>query len=714
METRDSVSALLDLDPLLRPRSIAIIGATPDQRRVGGRPLVFLRRYGFPGQIYPVNPRYEAIDDLACYPNVDALPEVPDMAIIALPAARVVPVIRDCVAAGIPAATIYTSGFGEIGDEGAALESELRQAAESGNMVICGPNCQGVANFHDRVVSNWSSALGRQDMEPGPIGFVAQSGLFSGILAAECIERRLGLGYLVSSGNEVVLDFADFLGHMAQDPRIKVVAGYLEGVRDGTKLKAAAELARAHDTPVVVLKVGRSEESAKAARSHTGSMTGTYEVYRAAFKQWGIIEVDDIEELMDVIEAFALGAPPARGNRVGVLTNSGGIGVFCADKVRECGLRLADFAPETVAAIAETLPEFGSSQNPVDFTLQSFTHPELVGGHLRNIVQDAGVDAVLNFYGVQWLNVAEVTSEVVKADALNDKPIAVAWAQGDPDGPSRLRQAGVPTYDDPLRAIKVIRALANQGRIMTREPEEATRPDPAAATAAAMLRECAGEGALGEHAAGEVLEAAGIPVVRSALAPDAAAAVEIAEQIGYPVVLKIAATEIAHKTEAGGVALGLGSAEAVTGAFEAVTASARAHAPEARIDGTIVQEMVTGTFELIVGVKREPAFGPVLLLGTGGTFVEVLKDTVLRVLPIGRAEAEAMVRELGSYPMLSGARGQAKADIAAIVDVLLEVAALALAAEEIQELDINPLMVRPEGKGVVAADALITLGTETF
>ncbi len=629
------MSRLLDLGPLLNPRSIAIIGATPDATRVGGRPLAFLRRYGFEGTIYPVNPRYQEIGELPCYPDVASLPETPEMAIVALPAAAVVEVIGDCNRRGVPAATIYTSGFSEIGAEGKALEAELRAAA--GEMVICGPNCQGVANFHDRVVSNWTSALGRDDMVAGPIGFVSQSGLFGGLIAAKCIERGLGLGYLVSSGNEVVLDFADVLAHMAADPRIEVVAGYLEGVRDGRKLEAAAEVARANDKPIVLLKVGRVEESARAAASHTGSMTGAYEVYRAAFRQWGIIEVDDIEELVDVTEVFARRAPRPKGDRVGILTNSGGIGVFCADKVREAGLRLAEFEPRTVAAITEHLPTFGAALNPVDVTLQTLTDPDAVGRHIEHMMRDDGVDAVVTFFGVQWLKIDEVVAMLDRARWVADKPLVVSWGQGDPEAPRRLRELGIPAYDDPLKAIKAVRALRALALNQSRPAIDVAPVDSAeAAAAAVLLRERLVEGPLDEAGAKAVLEAAGLAVARRGLATSEAAATE-----------------------------------------------------------------------LILGLRRDPTFGPVLLLGTGGVFVETLGDAVLGLLPLDRGQAVAMVQALRSYPMLQRARGRAEADIEAVVEALLKLAALALAAPEIQELDINPLIVRAAGHGAVAADALI-------
>jgi acetyltransferase len=705
------VSELRDLTPLLKPRSIAILGATPDHRRVGGRPLPFLTKYAFPGAIYPVNPKHQAIDGVRCYANVGELPEAPDMAIIAVPAARVLDAVRDCQDVGIPAMTVYTSGFAEMGGEGVALERALKEMVAEKGTLLCGPNCQGVANLNDRMCANFSSTLGRDDVAAGPVAFVSQSGLFAGIVAADCHARGLGIGYLVSTGNEAGVDFADVLAYAAADDRIRVVAGYMEGVRDAEKLRKAALVARAHGKPLVILKVGRGAEGAAASASHTGAMAGSYEVYRAAFRQWGIIEVDDIAELFDLVELFSLGVPSSPGDRIGIVTNSGGIGVFSADKVGELGLRMAVFAPETRDAIAQRIPEFGSPQNPVDFTLQAFSDPASVGWHIRHAILDPNVDAAMVFFGVQMLNVAELVEEVKQAAALNDKPVVVCWMRGDPRGPKAFRAAGIPCFDDPLRALKALRALVAQGRIaaMTLDGEPVPTTLAVAGVAEAVR---ARQTSLGEQAAKAVLADAGIPVTRSILAGDVDAAVAAAEEIGYPVALKVDSADIAHKTEAGGVVLGVDSAAAVRSAHDRIMTRARAYAPDARIDGIGVHEMVSGAVELIVGIKRDAAFGPVVLVGAGGTLVEVMKDVELRVAPVGRVEAEAMVGALKCLPLLSGARGRPRADIAAVVDVIERLSALALAAPALDELDINPLMVMPEGEGARAADALITLVAE--
>ncbi len=710
------MTALRNLDALLKPRAIAIVGATPDVRRVGGRPLSFLRRYAFPGRIYPINPKYDNIDGTPCFPSIDALTDTPDLAVIAVPATGVLDAVRACQTRGIPAINIYTSGFGEIGAEGQVMQDALRDMAERHGTVICGPNSQGVANFLDNMCANFSSTLGRDKVAPGPVAFAGQSGLFAGVLAAECYSRGLGIGYLISTGNEVAADISDFIAYMAADPRIRVVAGYLEGVRDGGKLLAAARAARAHGKPVVILKVGRSADSAAAAASHTGSLAGSYEIYQAAFRQAGVIEVDDIEAFYDAIELFATGATATAGNRIGIVTNSGGIGVFASDKVLELGMAMAKFGDPTTAAISERLPAFGSPRNPVDFTLQAFHDAESVGSHVRNVKLDDNVDAVAAFFGVQMLNIPAVVDAMSSANAVNQKPMVVGWMHGDPDGPKGLRAVGIPTFADPLRALKALRTLVDFGRA----PAPATTPQIRAGkrirSAADMISGWARQGRrqLAENAGKTILAAAGVPVARAVLAADAEAAVRAAEDIGYPVVLKVESADIPHKTEAGGVRIGIDGPASVRTAFSGIMAAARAYAPTAVLDGVSVHEFIDDATELIVGIKRDPVFGPVILLGAGGILAEILKDTALRVLPLSEGDAEAMIGSLSLYPVLAGARGRPPRDVAAVAEVVQTVAALALVSENLAELDINPLMVRKAGEGVRAADALITLDSVDY
>jgi len=448
-----------DLTPLLKPASIAIIGATPDPKKVGGRPIRYLRRYGYQGRLYPVNPKYEEVQGLRCFGSLTALPERPDMAIIALPAEAAIESVRDCVAAGIPALTVYTSSFRETGEAGEAREARLKAAIAGSGAVMCGPNCQGVANFHDQMVAYFTSGLGREDVPVGGVGFVTQSGLFGGLLAETCVKRGIGLGYMLSTGNEAGIDFADAIAYLANDPRTTVVAGYLEGV-DLVRLEAALEIAKQRHVPVVILKIGRHVEASDAAKAHTGADTGSWSAYETLFRRIGVIEVGALDTLYDVVEVLSRGFPTRLGSRVGIITNSGGIGALCADQARSLGLLVPRLAPETEASLRAHLPDFASPRNPVDMTLQPFSDPVSLGTHVRSVAADPNVDVVLVFVGLNWLTGQEMGAMLAALAPSLAKPLIVVWTGGDPRGAEALKAARVPVLDDARRALELVCALS--------------------------------------------------------------------------------------------------------------------------------------------------------------------------------------------------------------------------------------------------------------
>ncbi len=693
------MTTLPDLGKLLNPRSVAILGATPDLGRVGGRPIAYLRHYGYAGEIYPVNPKHQSVADLTCYPSIDALPSVPDMAIVAVPAKAVCSVVEEAQAFGVAAFTVYSSGFAETGAEGEALERRLRALVAEAGSILCGPNSQGVANFLDRSVAYFSSELGQDDIEPGAIGFAGHSGIFGGIMANECIRRGIGLGYLVSTGNEAGIDFADAAAYMARDERIRVVVGYVEGVRDAAKLRAAAVAAREAGTPIVILKGGRNEESAAAARSHTGALAGAYDCHRAAFRQWGIIEAADSDELFDLAEGFALTKKRPKGRGIGILTNSGGIGVLCADQLSVDGLTVPDLDGATEAALAGDMLPFVAPRNPVDVALQALGDTDCIRRHAGRLAADPHIDAVLCFLGAIRRDIAEVTGAIATVADASDKPVLAGWLGGEGEGPRALRAKGVPVYPAPARAARVLAAMYADGAY--------TAPGDARAIDIAPLTKLT-PGALGESASRAVLAAAGIALAKGGLAANLEEAAALAADIGYPVALKVDSTDIPHKSEAGGVALGIASEAELRRAYDEIIASAAAHAPDAEIAGVGVYEMVGDhAVELIAGMRRDDVFGPVILLGMGGVFAETLDDKILRVAPLAAGEGAAMARELKGFALLDGARSRPPADVAAVAEVLERLSALALANPDIAEIDINPLMVLPKGQGVRAADALV-------
>ena len=693
------MSAFSDLGKLLKPRSIAILGATPDLGRVGGRPIAYLRHYGYRGEIYPVNPKHHTVADLSCFPSIDVLPEVPDMAIVAVPAKAVCSVVETAQNFGVGAFTVYSSGFAESGPEGVEMERHLRELVCAHGSVLCGPNSQGVANFLDRSVAYFSSELGQDDIAPGAIGFAGHSGIFGGIMANECIRRSIGLGYLVSTGNEAGIDFADAAAYMAQDERIGVIVGYIEGVRNAAKLRVAAEIARKNNTPIVILKGGRNQESAAAAASHTGALAGAYDCHRAAFRQWGIVEAEDSDELFDLAEGFSLTKKRPLGRGIGVLTNSGGIGVLCADQLNASGLDVPALNSTTEAELVADMLPFVGPRNPVDVALQALADPDCIRRHIKRIAADPNIDAVLCFLGAIRRDIDGVADAITAAAHETGKPLLAGWLGGEGQAPRILRTAGIPVYPAPARAARVLAAMYADRTYVA--------PGKAGVLNIAPFRVSA-SGTLGESDSRVVLKAADIPLAKGGLAKSEVEAVRLASKIGYPVVLKVDSADISHKSEANGIALGIISEKELRQAYGKILTNVLAHTSDAKIAGVGVYEMAgDGAVEMIIGMRRDPVFGPVILLGMGGIFAETLGDKVLRVAPLPAGEGVAMARELKGFALLSGARGRPSADLEALGEVLERLSALAIAYPDIAEVDINPLLVWPKGKGVFAVDALV-------
>ncbi|CAO3425932.1 acetate--CoA ligase family protein [Azospirillum doebereinerae] len=698
-----------NLARLFEASSVAVLGASDNRSKVGSRPITLLRKYGFAGRIYPINAKRDAIAGLRCYADLAALPEVPDVVVFAIPARDVPAAVADCAARGVAAVVVYTSGFGEIDEAGRAVEDELRRVARDSGMILCGPNCQGVANFHNGLVLNFTSALMGEPVPSGGIGLVTQSGLVGGLIVTDCLKRGLGIGYLASTGNEAGMTLADAIGHMARDPRVRVIAGYVEQVRDMAGFRRSVEEARRNGKPVVLLKVGRSPDAARAAASHTGSLAGAAELYDAAFAAMGVVVVDSLEELIDLTMAFATVRHLPRGPRVGVLTNSGGLGVFSADEVFRQDLELAAFAPATVERIAARLLDFGSAGNPVDISTQAYTDIDAVAAHLGHIAADPAVDIVSVTFGLQFLNAEPLAGHLIRMAGAIDKPLLVSWISSDEAAAQRMQEAGVGIFSDPARALRAARRLADFGALagtpvpVAKEGRD-LRPGPLLAEALA-----AGVSEVGEARMLAALAEIGLPVpgMRRAAGP-AEAAAAFAAMGCAAVVVKIDSPDIAHKSEVGGVRLDVRSAEEAGAVTAAMLDSVRTARPQARIDGVILAEMATGGVEAFIGVKRDPVLGPFVAVGLGGIFVEILKDVVLRPAPVTVAEAEAMIGRLKALPILTGARGRPPLDVRALAEAVATVSRLAAACPELTELDLNPVLVRE--RGVVVLDALASVG----
>jgi acetyltransferase len=706
------------LEPFFRPRAIAIVGATEDFSRINGRPLKFLLDKGYPGQIHPVNPKYSTLAGLVCYPSVTAIPGPVDLAIIAVPANAVPTAVEQCGAKGVPSAVVFSSGFGEMGEDGRRLEIAVVEAARRGGLRLCGPNTLGFMNTFDRVLATFSQA-GEGDTPSGPVAFVTQSGAFGTAIVALGRQQGVAFGYFVNSGNEADLGFAELLAWVLEDPRVKVVAGYIEGLRDGRQLLAAADRALDLGKPLVITKVGRFAAGARAASSHTGSLAGSDRVYAGVFRQKGILRAPQEQTLLDLAAVFSICPPPA-GRGLGIVTQSGGAGVLMADRAEELGLVVPELAAATQAALRKVVPAFGAVRNPVDITAQFIADPGLLRASLDLVLADPGVDVAIFYLGLMARFADQVVANLRDAYARASKPLVVAWVAAPESARATLREAGICMLPSATRAVDAVHGLVEFAERRRRRlgGERAVSPPASPSRRAALAGALAGARAAGARVLGaleafEVLAAYGVAVAPARLVTSAAGAARALQELGGRVALKVESADILHKTEADAIRLDVTDPEEARRAFDEVMANARRYRPDAAIRGVLVQTMESGGIEVVVGLHRDPQFGPVVMVGLGGVLVEALEDVAFRAAPLSREDARDMLQSLRGARVLAGTRGRPAVDVPALIEVILAVSALGIDAEGgIGELDINPLVVRPESGGAVAVDALIVVSPE--
>lgn len=692
------------LDAVLRPRSIAVVGASQDATKVGGRPVALLRRFGFPGAVYPVNPRAAEVQGLPAFPSVAALPEAPDLAIIAVAAEGAPEALEACAAKGTKAAVVFSSGFAELGAAGEAAQKRLGDIAQRTGMRVLGPNCLGAVSVAERSIATFSIVLEGSLPPAGPLGIASQSGNLGSYAMLLARERGIGVSRFITTGNECDVDIADAIAWLADDHATKVILCVLETCRDASRLVAAFEAARRAGKPVVVLKIGATEAGQAAAASHTGALAGSDAVFDAVFRRAGAVRVPSVEALLDLGHAAAvLDERLPRGRRTVLLTASGGFGVLLADAASAAGLELPAPDEATQRRILSAVP-FASPRNPVDATAQMSSRPEILTEILAAILDDPNCDSlVLQLAASLYIpRLREVFMPALKAmRERHPEKVLMLSVHGPADAVAELTDHGMPVVDGvgPSAATLAGLCALAEARRAPRPPPTVSLP-PAPPLHADALRT--------EAAAKRALAAAGLPVLPERVVGSAAEAAEAATALGFPAVLKIVSPDLPHKTEVGGVALGLDDAAAVAAAHDAMLARVRAAAPRARIEGVLVSPMVAGGVELILGTKRDPVFGPVVLVGLGGVFAEVLQDVAVRPAPVDAEEAMAMLRGLKAFPVLDGARGRPKADLAAAAGAVVALSCFAARhAATVAEVDINPLLVRPAGQGAVALDALI-------
>ncbi|MEW5953655.1 MAG: acetate--CoA ligase family protein [Bacillota bacterium] len=703
---------IASLKPLFEPASIAIIGASADLRKPSGQPVAALVNNGFAGRIYPVNPKYKEINGLKCYPDPASIPGPVDLAIIAVPAALTLQALKDCAAKGVTGVIIFTSGFGEVGEEGKRQQDELARVAREAGMRLCGPNCMGIFSAHNRLMANFAvMELPGRVLIKDFFGFVSQSGGFGAAIYQTVKERGIGFSHFISTGNEADVEFSEYLAYMAGDSHTKVIGGYLEGVKNGRQLVEAADLALQVRKPVMLIKAGKFAPAARAAASHTGSMVGSEKVYSSFFRQKGITRVESLEELVMALSILAAGKLPG-GNRVAVLATSGGRGVMLADKCSEFGLDVVNLAPETRARLDQLLPSFASTANPVDITSQIMTHPGLLQSCAEIVLSDPDVDAMVVAY---WALHGDTTNldQMINVSRNSSKPVVnLVWGleEATLKAIHYLQDQLVPATQQAEYAVKALGNLSRYSMYLAKRAHEAPAspvPEDSLRRAAEIMAEAKQDGRLAEHRAKSVLREMGIPTTREELATTLEEALASAGKIGYPVALKIDSPDILHKTDAGGLFLNVKTPGELAEKYPQILANANNYNQGAKINGILVQEMLPPGTEVIVGIARDETFGPTVVFGLGGIFVEALDDIAVRVAPLTPTDAREMIEEVKGYRLLQGMRGAPAGDIDAIVEVILRVSQMAMNLPALAELDINPLMVYP--RGIIAADAVIIL-----
>ncbi len=700
-----------NLDKVFKPRAIAFIGATPKPHTVGAMLLKNLQEAGFQGQLMLVNPHYPEIAGLPVYPDVSSLPAVPDLAVIATPPPVVPELIAELGAKGTRGAVVITAGFGELGAEGKQLQQRILDAARPQLLRVVGPNSVGLMVPGTQVNASFAHLAPKS----GSLAFVSQSGAIVTAMLDWAEPRGIGFSHVVSLGDMADVDFGDMLDYLGDDARTRAILLYIEGLTSARKFMSAARAA-ARRKPVLVVKVGRHAEGARAAASHTGALAGSDRVYDAAFRRAGMLRVRDMGELFDAVETLS-STHAQTGDRLAILTNGGGPGVLATDMLIDIGGTLAKLSPATQAKLDHVLPRTWSHGNPVDIVGDA--EPARYKAALEALLEDRDVDAVLVINCptamVSPTECARVVIDTVRAEAphLMGRNVLTNWLGEHSMAPARqlFAEAHIATYDTPDRAIRGfmhrVDYRRNQQLLLETPPSrpETFAPDSAAAERALAGALRAGREWLEPDEVAAVLVAYGIPLIGTYTAADPAAAAELSRKLAKPVALKIRSRDIRHKSDIGGVALNLGNPERVHAEAEAMLARIRAARPDARLDGFVLQEMIQrpGALELIGGVVDDPLFGPVILFGQGGTAVEVLNDSTLELPPLNMALARAQIARTRIHRLMQGYRNQPPVNIDAVADVLIRLAQLVADHPAVAELDINPLLA--DEHGVLGLDA---------
>lgn len=690
------------LSKLLNPASVAVIGASDDPLRIGGRSISYMLSQGYKGRILPVNPNRDKVQGLACFASIDALPIPPDVAIIAVPAHLALETVDSLGKRGTAVGVVFTAGFAEIGESGTAAQDEIVNAARRHGMRLLGPNSLGLINPRCHLYASFTTSVEMGFPAAGHVAIISQSGAYGTHLMTLAGHHGLGLSACVMTGNEADLTLGDMVQMVVDDPATKVIVLYSEGIRESARLVQALESARRAHKPVVIMKVGRSRVGSAAAQSHTASIAGDDKVFDAVMQELGVVRASTTEQLIDIAHLATRGIYPAN-NSLGVITISGGAGVIISDAAEAVGLPMPEMPVDVQARLHQILP-FAAPRNPVDVTAQFLNEMSLVSRFTEAVVTEGNYASVLGFF-TYTAGVASVAPKLRQQLKLvreqHPDRLFVLSAIASKEQLKAYEEDGFTVFEDPSRAVVAIEAMGRFGQAFARHRHHAI-PDVSKIDLPAATPN--------EAEAKRLLASAGIFSAPEMVCTTPESAVDAADQIGYPVVMKIVSPDILHKSEIGGVLLNVHDASAVREGYAMLLARAHQAAPNARISGLLVAKQLVGGVECILGIQRDPVFGPIAMFGLGGIFVEIVQDVVLHRCPFGDDVAEKMIRSIKGAPLLLGVRGRPAVDIKALASMLSRLSAFAMAAgDRLQSIDLNPVLAMPEGHGAWALDAVIDI-----
>ena len=690
------------LSKLLNPKSVAVIGASDDPLRIGGRPISYMLSQGFQGKIYPVNPNRDTVQGIKSYPSVAALPETPDVAIVIVPASAALESVTALAERGCAAAILFSAGFAETGPAGAMAQQQLVDVAHAHGMRLIGPNSLGLINPCNHFYGSFATGVELGFPKAGGVAIISQSGAYGAHLMAVATRNDIGLSAIILTGNEADLTVGDMLQMVVADPETRVIMMYSEGIKEAPSLIAGLEAARRARKPVVMMKVGRSAVGSAAAQSHTASIAGDDKVTDAVLKEMGVVRAQSTEQMLDIARLATRGIFPAN-NTLGVITVSGGAGVVISDVAEAVGLPMPEMPASSQERLLKLLP-FAAPRNPVDVTAQYLNEMSLINTFTDALIEEGGYTSILGFFTYTGgaPSIAPRLREQLKiVRAKYPQCMFVLSLMASREQIREYENDGFTVFEDPARAVIAIEAMGRFGQAFAPPPNQSAPLIPAVNLPLTTPSEAESKALLAQ---------AGIASAPERVCLSAEQAISAAHEIGYPVVMKILSPDILHKSEIGGVVLNVTSDDQVGENFSLLMQRARAAVPQARLDGVLVAKQLSGGVECILGVHQDPVFGPVAMFGLGGIFVEVLQDVVLHRCPFGVDVAEKMIRSIRGAPLLLGARGRPPVDIQALAQTLSRLSAFAVSAgPTLQSIDLNPVLAMPEGQGAYAVDAVIEI-----